>query len=1154
MDLRCASCDVVNDSAARFCSACGAALYAACPSCGSEQPASAAFCSSCGTRLRADAGRPPRADERQERRVVTVVFADLAGSTALGERLDPEDVRELQAELFDVVNTQVERFGGVTEKFVGDAVLAVFGIPAAHEDDPERAVRTALATQKAFAPLAARVHERFGIDVALRVGVNTGEVVAGREAAARGELMVSGDAVNVAARLQQAAEPGQVLVGDRTRSATSRSVAYGERTRIDAKGKRDAVTAWPAESATLEPAPRGFGGLSAPLIARADELAILTAVARRVVRERAPQLVTILGPAGVGKSRLLQELVLRIPGSTLLEGRCLPYGDDVTYRAIAEAAREHAGVLESDPAVTVRDKLRADLDRVVGADADQVLAPLLWTIGLDVPEGGTSSAHVSQALAAAWRRYLTGLGQIEPTVIAIEDVHWASPPLLDLIDHLADALTDTPVLIVCTSRLELLETRPTWGAGKQNATSLTLGPLAADDAEELVNALVGGTAARGAFGRRVLARAEGNPFFIEEMLAMLVERGALVHADGGWQVRDDLDEVPLPDSVHGVIAARLDLLDHESRDALRRSSVAGRVFWPAAVGASDEAIAPLAGRGLVSERRSLIAGVREFAFKHALTRDVAYGSLPRAERRALHRRVAEWIQDVAPDRGLEAAELAAHHYGEALAYGEDDETVAARAAEVSLTAGEGALRRGALDAAARHLDRVLELTSAHDLRASALVGLAELALLRSEAGVAESLATAERHLRSALETLPPEAVELRSNALAWQSRIHWLSGRWEEALAAATDAVEALRGLPDSPQLARALARRSQLAMLRDTAGAATLTREALAVAQRVGDRFATINASINVMSVDALDGVAPDPPRVLELITDARDTGANEEAYRALVNFVWSAAGYVPMDAVLDVLEKGEALLADTPRPGGLGEYLPLSVALVHLLPAGRFDDVDEILARTDTDDLNATSRMLWLGVCAQLLTRRGDLPGASSLLDELLPLAVETGEPQRVIPMACAYLPWAALTGEHDRLRTVASRVLDLVDDRWAATLTALPLVRALATANELEHVARYAASFRRAPRPPVGRLATTLAAAEGAIAMGEGRYEDAVERLTGAVDTSRALGYAFDAATVELDLAAALERGGQLDRAAAVRAAARSVFASVGCTNPI
>ncbi|MEP6910489.1 MAG: adenylate/guanylate cyclase domain-containing protein, partial [Actinomycetota bacterium] len=346
MALVCPSCGAEHAPGARFCSECGSPLQRACPSCGSEQPAGATFCSNCGVALREDARRAAdTTDDRQERRVVTVLFADLAGSTALGERLDPEDVRELQGELFELINTEVERFGGTTEKFAGDAVLAVFGIPQAHEDDPERAVRAALAVRDTFVSFTDRVQGRHGADVGLRIGVNTGEVVSGREAAARGELMVSGDAVNVAARLQQHAQPGEVLVGQRTQAATSRAISYGEHDPLEAKGKAEPVAAWVAVSATggQEPPKRGVAGLTAPIVGRNEELAILSAVAARVEREQAPQLVTLFGPAGVGKSRLLTELVDRLPGARLVAGRCVPYGEGITFWPLAEAAKAHAG-------------------------------------------------------------------------------------------------------------------------------------------------------------------------------------------------------------------------------------------------------------------------------------------------------------------------------------------------------------------------------------------------------------------------------------------------------------------------------------------------------------------------------------------------------------------------------------------------------------------------------------------------------------------------------------------------------------------------------------------------------------------------------------------------------------------------------------------
>ncbi len=483
MQAVCGSCGAEQPVDARFCSNCGTGLYRSCPKCGAEQATSARFCSRCGITLLDIARRAPTLDEQQERRIVTVLFADLAGSTALGEQLDPEDVRDLQAELFSVLHTEVERFGGTTEKFIGDAILAVFGIPVTHEDDAERAVRAALAAQDGFVAFADRVRKEHRAEVGLRIGVNTGEVIASREAAARGELMVSGDAVNVAARLQQCAGPGEVLVGGRTHAATHRAIFYGSRAAHDLKGKQAAVPAWVAEAAIGARSERRTG-LTGDFIGRDEDMALLNAVASRVARDRVPQLVTLFGQAGVGKSRLLKELLVRLPAARVLKGRCMPYGEGITYWPLAEAVKAEAGIFDTDHVDAAAKKLRAAVASVVHDSADETFAAISWTIGLSSrasPNINTDPDAVRRALADAWQRYVGEVGRRGLVVLVVEDVHWASTALLDLLEQLAETLSDTCVLIVCTARPELLDVRPTWGAAKQNATTLALSPLSSDD-------------------------------------------------------------------------------------------------------------------------------------------------------------------------------------------------------------------------------------------------------------------------------------------------------------------------------------------------------------------------------------------------------------------------------------------------------------------------------------------------------------------------------------------------------------------------------------------------------------------------------------------------------------------------------------------------
>ncbi len=1156
MTLACASCGEEVAPAARFCGACGSPQQRRCHSCGAEQPAAAAFCSACGATLREGARRAAAGDEREERRIVSVLFADLAGSTALGEQLDPEDVRELQGELFELVNSDVERFGGVTEKFIGDAVLAVFGIPQAHEDDPERAVSAALAVRDAFGAFAARIDERHGAAVGLRIGVNTGEVVSSRESAARGELMVSGDVVNVAARLQQAAEPGQVIVGDRTRAATSRLVDYDARGGIEAKGKSAPVNAWVARGLAARPARRGIEGLAAPIIGRDEELAVLTAVAARVVRERVPQLVTLFGHAGVGKSRLLAEFVDRIPDVRLLKGRCLPYGDGITYWPLAEVAKSHAGILETDSAELALEKLQAAVGRVVSPDETEgVVEATAWTLGLALPglrAAETPSASIRARLYGAWTRYVAGLGREHPTVLAIEDIHWASEPLLDLLDHLADALDDASVLIVCPARPELLESRPAWGAGKQNAIALNLSPLSPSDSRRLVSELLDADRVLEEARQQILASAEGNPFYLEEILRMLIEEGAIERQEGGWVATERLQALPIPDSVHGVIAARVDLLDAPARDALRRCSVMGRTFWPAAVKVEEGLVEALGRRGLVSERpSSVVAGMREFVFKHALTRDVAYQTLPRPERRELHRTVGEWIEKGGVGRGGETAEIAAYHLVEARRYGDEDPELAAHAFALLLESGESAIARAAVPSAAGLFERALSLAADERSRCLALFALArtDVAMLTYDRA-RERLIDAEGHARADGDPL------LVSDVLGALTRMSWLSGQWDQAMEYAGAAIEALAGLPESPALAAALARRSQLEMLRGEPAAEPHALAAIEVASRVGDVFAEVNGTINLITARAARGVRPDRDEAFGIFARAIDAGLLDEAYRLIVNFTWSASPHEPIPEVRDAV----AALADRLAGAhavefdGFSQYLALSRAKFFWIPSGDWDRVDVELEAASQVAVEGSNWLVAREIVVGMALRRGDVVTVDELLPEWMETAIASHEPQRMIPMAAIALARAALAGDAAGVRDLGELVLAAVDDRlqWAPLATAA-IPRAIFQTGDLELLRRIDEAL--ATKASTARYAHAVSLGfSGLRAVLEGRPDEALAPLQEAVALEQERKATYSAACAELDVALALDALGDADGAAGARSRAGAVLAPLGCVNAV
>jgi class 3 adenylate cyclase/tetratricopeptide (TPR) repeat protein len=630
---------------------------AICPSCGQENRKGSRFCNACGAELAAE---PPG---REYRKVVTVLFCDVVGSTSLGESVDPEALRSLLGRYFDEMKAIVERHGGSVEKFIGDAVMAVFGVPQAHEDDALRAVRAAVEMRDALPAL--------GVDA--RIGVNTGEVVVGSS-----ERLATGDAVNVAARLEQSAGAGEILLGSETAHLVRDAVETEGQT-LELKGKSEPLVAHRLLS-LQEEAPAFARHLDAPLVGRERELRRLHEAYEQAAADRSSQLFTVLGSAGVGKSRLAAELIGSLDGAVVLRGRCLPYGEGITYWPAIEVVKQLPPPKElglEPAAVTAIERLLGE-EQAVSA-------------GEEIPWG--------------FRKLLEAAAAESPVVVVFDDIHWAEPTFLDLIDHVADLSREAPLLLLCLARPELLDRRPGWGGGKLNATTVLLEPLSATQTDELLERLLGAATLEPKLRARIRDAAEGNPLFVEEMVA-------LVGASGNV-------EVSVPGTIQALLAARLDQLEPAERGVLERGSVEGRVFHRGAV----QALAPeesqvetrlngLVRKELVRPDKPQLPGEDAYRFRHLLIRDAAYEALPKAERADLHERFAAWLE-VHGTALVELDEVVGYHLEQAYRYraelGSADEKLGRRASAHLASAGRRALLVRDATAASNLLGRAISL-------------------------------------------------------------------------------------------------------------------------------------------------------------------------------------------------------------------------------------------------------------------------------------------------------------------------------------------------------------------------------------------------------------------------------------------------------------
>jgi class 3 adenylate cyclase/tetratricopeptide (TPR) repeat protein len=678
------------------------------------------------------------------RKTVTVLFADVTGSTALGEHLDPESMRGVMARYFDEMRSAIDAHGGTVEKFIGDAVMAVFGVPVVHEDDALRAVRAATQIREILGSLNVELERDWGARIQIRTGVNTGEVVAGDSS--EGQSFVTGDTVNVAARLEQAAEPGEILIGEETHRLVRDAVRVEAIDELELKGKAERVPAFRLLEVTPG-APQFARRLDSPLVGRTEELAILLRAFEYTAARRACRIATVVGDAGLGKSRLVNEFVTLVGDrARTLWARCLPYGEGITFWPVAEVVKAAAAIDDIDSPEVARSKVHKLVTDVEdGAHVGELVS---GAIGLG--EGGGDIRETFWAV----RRFLEALTRDAPLVVILEDIHWAEPTFLDLLQYVTGFSADHPLFLLCTSRPDIRETRPDWGTVGE---LISLEPLNETECERLIGNLLGRAGLTGDVRVRITDAAEGNPLFVEEMLRMLIDEGLLARDNGHWTARGDLSRISVPGTISALLSARLDQLQAEERAVIQRASVVGKTFWWGAVTElSPEGdrqrvgshLQTLLRKELVRPDRSGFAGEDAFRFTHILVRDAAYESMPKRARAELHERFASWLERMAGDRIAEFEEILGYHLEQAFRYraelGPVDEkarAVAGLAAQRLTVAGRRALAHWDVPATANLLSRAADLLTRDDpFRIEVLADLG-LALARTDIPRADAVLT-----------------------------------------------------------------------------------------------------------------------------------------------------------------------------------------------------------------------------------------------------------------------------------------------------------------------------------------------------------------------------------------------------------------------------
>jgi class 3 adenylate cyclase/tetratricopeptide (TPR) repeat protein len=980
-----------------------------CPSCGQENPDGFRLCGMCGASL-----APEQAAAREERKVVTVLFCDLVGFTAKVEQLDPEDVRAVLAPYHARVRDELEHYGGTVEKFIGDAVMALFGAPVAHEDDPERAVRAALAIRD------------FAVDdgLELRVGITTGEALVSLDASpAGGEGMASGDVVNTAARLQSAAPVNGALVDETTYRATRHIVDYADSAAVEAKGKSEPVSVWQAVQVRARPGVDVAHEARSDLVGREEELGVLRDALRRARNSRTSQLVTLVGVPGIGKSRLVHELrQLVIDDPDLIawrQGRCLAYGDGVTLWALGEIVKAQAGIHEQDSPAEAAAKVGSATDEALAGSTDLswVKSNVLALVGLG-SESELGGDRRNEAFSA-WRRFFEAMAEQRPLVLVFEDLHWADDALLDFVDELVEWVTDVPLLVVGTARPELLERRPGWGGGKLNATTLALQPLSDDDTARLLAGLLASPVLLAESQQTLLERAGGNPLYAEQFVELYRERGGS-------------DDLPLPETLQGIIAARLDGLPQGEKELLRDAAVVGKVFWPSALASRPpdevtQTLHSLERKGFVRrQRRTSVEGESELAFAHALVRDVAYAQIARADRAEKHRRTGDWIDSLGrPD---DHAELLAHHWKSALeltrAAGADDVELAERTRRALRDAGDRAFVLNSFAAAAARYQEALALSP------SDAPGRAELLFRRAHAlhviGDDEQI-TALLGARDALLEIGDE--QTAAQAEAFLSRAEWYRGHGEEARRHIDHAQELVANAGPTAAKARVLCLLARLRMLSsDPEEAIRIGEEALALAESNDLDELRIHALTTLGSAKTMLDHTGDAEldRALEL---------SEAINSPLGGIVLN--NRAALAAQLGDMDRAEELLLatlDLAEQFGERENVRFTRGnlLYHSVRRGRWDeamaDADLFIAECEASPHNMETAAREMRAVVRF--GRGDVEGAIADWERVIALGREMGAPERLLTGLLGLARGLFFLGREHDSRELIAEALELAE----------------------------------------------------------------------------------------------------------------------------